>query len=110
MSDMIGRLNAALEGRYEVERELGEGGMATVHLATDRETGKKVAEEFALWEPCHRQLLGNGIVGFENVGGDIDKVTGKRVTIAAFPWRWVKGDGCIGRMVAIVDPKGEFRL
>ncbi len=29
MSDPITRLNAALEGRYAVERELGEGGMAT---------------------------------------------------------------------------------
>ena len=28
MSDAITRLNAALEGRYTVERELGEGGMA----------------------------------------------------------------------------------
>ena len=26
MSDAITRLNAALEGRYRVERELGEGG------------------------------------------------------------------------------------
>ena len=71
---------------------------------------QKVAEEFSLWEPCHRELLGNGIIGFENVGGEIDKVTGKRVTIAAFPWRWVKGDACIVRMVAIVDPTGEYRL
>ncbi len=30
MSDAIARLNAALEGRYTIERELGEGGMATV--------------------------------------------------------------------------------
>ncbi len=30
MSDPITRLNAALEGRYEIQRELGEGGMATV--------------------------------------------------------------------------------
>ena len=30
MSDPITRLNAALEGRYAIERELGEGGMATV--------------------------------------------------------------------------------
>ncbi len=29
MSDVVARLNAALEGRYRVERELGEGGMAT---------------------------------------------------------------------------------
>ena len=28
MSDPITRLNAALEGRYRIERELGEGGMA----------------------------------------------------------------------------------
>jgi serine/threonine-protein kinase len=35
MSDPITRLNAALEGRYRIERELGQGGMATVYLARD---------------------------------------------------------------------------
>jgi len=30
MSDAVNRLNAALEGRYSIERELGEGGMVTV--------------------------------------------------------------------------------
>jgi hypothetical protein len=30
MSDPIARLTAALEGRYRIERELGEGDMATV--------------------------------------------------------------------------------
>lgn len=43
-------------------------------------------------------------------GGDLDKVTGKRVTFAAFPWRWVGGDGCTVRLVAIVDPTGSYRL
>jgi serine/threonine protein kinase len=37
MTDPITRLNAALEGRYVIERELGEGGMATVYLADDFE-------------------------------------------------------------------------
>ncbi len=36
MSDPVSRLNAALEGRYAIERELGEGGMATVYLADEK--------------------------------------------------------------------------
>ncbi len=43
MSDPITRLNAALEGRYSIERELGEGGMATVYLAEDLRHERKVA-------------------------------------------------------------------
>jgi kynurenine formamidase len=76
----------------------------------EAETGRPVLEDFPKWEPCHRHLLSNGIVGFENVGGDIDAVTGHRVTFAAFPWRWMKGDGCIIRLVAMLDPTGEFRI
>ncbi len=43
MSDAITRLNAALEGRYTIEREIGEGGMATVYLADDLKHNRKVA-------------------------------------------------------------------
>ena len=43
MSDAVARLNAALEGRYSIERELGEGGMATVYLADDLRHERKVA-------------------------------------------------------------------
>jgi hypothetical protein len=36
MSDPGTRLNLALEGRYRIEREHGEGGMAMVYLADDQ--------------------------------------------------------------------------
>jgi eukaryotic-like serine/threonine-protein kinase len=37
------RLRAALEGRYEIVRELGRGGMATVYLAKDLKHDREVA-------------------------------------------------------------------
>jgi len=43
MQDPVGRLNAALTGRYEIERALGQGGMATVYLAQDVRHQRKVA-------------------------------------------------------------------
>src|SRR5438128_468824 len=42
-TDQLERLNAALAGRYTVERELGSGGMATVYLADDVKHQRKVA-------------------------------------------------------------------
>jgi eukaryotic-like serine/threonine-protein kinase len=36
-------LQSALPGRYRVVREIGRGGMATVYLADDNETGRQVA-------------------------------------------------------------------
>ncbi len=43
MPDPITRLNAALEGRYRIESELGVGGMATGYLADDLKHERKVA-------------------------------------------------------------------
>ncbi len=45
MSDAVARLNAALEGRYAIERELGECGMATVYLADDKMLAPRQQED-----------------------------------------------------------------
>jgi len=43
MSTPYARLTAALADRYRLERELGQGGMATVYLAEDLRHGRRVA-------------------------------------------------------------------
>ncbi len=43
VTDRIAQINANLVGRYVVERELGQGGMATVYLAEDVKHHRKVA-------------------------------------------------------------------
>jgi len=55
------------------------------------------------WEPCHKMMLGHGIVGVENLGGDLAKVSGKRFRFFCFPLRWYLGDGCMARCVAEID-------
>src|SRR6186997_1815439 len=41
--DLTARLSSTLSDRYEVEREIGAGGMATVYLARDLRHNRKVA-------------------------------------------------------------------
>ena len=43
MPEQLGRLQGNLEGRYQIEREIGRGGMATVYLARDVHHDRPVA-------------------------------------------------------------------
>ncbi|MBI4500254.1 MAG: hypothetical protein HY700_03745 [Gemmatimonadetes bacterium] len=43
VTDPAARLSAGLSDRYQIERELGEGGMATVYLAHDLRHDRRVA-------------------------------------------------------------------
>jgi kynurenine formamidase len=73
-------------------------------------TGREAIADFPEWNPAHKTLLKAGIPTIENVGADLDAVTGKRCTFQGFPWKWHEGDACVIRLVAMFDPSGEFRL
>src|SRR5262249_49302863 len=66
--------------------------------------------DFAEWNAAHKVLLAAGIPTVENVGADLDKLSGKRCTFQGFPWKWLEGDACVIRLVAMFDPKGTNRL
>ena len=73
-------------------------------------TGREAIKDFPEWNAAHKVLLAAGIPTIENVGGDLDKLSGKRCTFQGFPWKWHEGDACVIRLVAILDPKGNNRL
>jgi len=73
-------------------------------------TGREAIADFPDWNPAHRTLLSAGIPTIENVGADLDEVSGKRCTFQGFPWRWLEGDACVIRLVAMLDPSGAVRL
>jgi kynurenine formamidase len=87
-------------------------GPAQPHLDVEykAETGRHIIDDFPYWEPAHKIMMTNGIPGIENIGGDIDAITGRRCSFFAFPWRWPEGEGCALRVVAVLDPKQAFRF
>jgi hypothetical protein len=67
--------------------------------------GKPLAEVFddTKYQLMHLEMFPFGIIHAECVGGDIDLLLNRRVTIGFFPWRFVDGEASIGRCVAMVD-------
>ena len=82
MSGALDRLAAALADRYRLERELGQGGMATVYLAEDLKHQRKVAIKVLRPELA-------AVLGAERFVQEADRVVGAAMseTIAevAFP-------------------------
>ncbi|MCG8441133.1 MAG: cyclase family protein, partial [Caulobacterales bacterium] len=75
-----------------------------------RTTGRDPGADFPDFAPAHKTLLAAGIPTIENVGGALDAVTGQRSTFHAMPWRWIEGDACVVRLVAIHDPGQSYRV
>jgi kynurenine formamidase len=55
------------------------------------------------YQLMHIEMFPAGIIHAECIGGDIDLLLNRRVTIGFFPWRFVDGEASIGRCVAFVD-------
>jgi kynurenine formamidase len=55
------------------------------------------------YQLMHLEMFPYGIIHAECLGGDIDLLVNRRVTVGFFPWRFVDGESCIGRCVAILD-------
>lgn len=71
----------------------------------ERRMGKKLNEIFPRdrVHPMHAKLFPLDIIHAENVGGDIDQVSNKRMMIGAFPWKFVGGEASICRIVGFLD-------
>jgi kynurenine formamidase len=67
--------------------------------------GLPLAEYFTddKYQLMHIEMFPHGIIHAECLGGDIDLILNQRVTVGFFPWRFVDGESCIGRCVAMVD-------
>ena len=67
--------------------------------------GMPLAEFFddSKYQLMHLELFPHGIIHAECLGGDLDLLLNRRVTVGMFPWRFVDGESCISRCVAMVE-------
>jgi arylformamidase len=67
--------------------------------------GATLAERFTpdKYQLMHIEMFPHHIIHAECIGGDIDLLANRRVTIGFFPWRFVDGESSIGHCVAMVD-------
>ena len=67
--------------------------------------GKTIEEVFPVkdMEYVHYALARNDILAVEIFGKELEEVKNCRVTLGAFPWRWVGGEGCVCRCAAFLE-------
>lgn len=71
--------------------------------------GKTLADYFddSKYQLMHLEMFNHGIIHAECLGGEIDLILNRRVQVGFFPWRFVDGESCIGRCVAML-PDDEY--
>ncbi len=68
-------------------------------------TGAPIEETLPMkyFEYAHYKTARNDLCAVEIFGKEILQILNQRVTLGAFPWRWLGGEGCICRVVAFLD-------
>jgi arylformamidase len=71
-------------------------------------TGKSIEQTLPKkwFDGNHYKTARNNVPMVENLGGDLAQIASRRVTLGAFPWRWVGGEGCICRVAAFLEDVG----
>ncbi len=71
----------------------------------EEQFGKPIEEAFPMkyMEYVHYKLARNDVLAVEIFGKELAEVKNRRVTLGAFPWRWVGGEGCICRCAAFLE-------
>jgi len=69
--------------------------------------GQSLEEVFSddKYQLMHIEMFPDGIIHAECLGGAIDLLLNRRVTVGMFPWRFVDGESSIARCVAFLDDK-----
>jgi kynurenine formamidase len=67
--------------------------------------GKPLAEYYddSKYQLMHLEMFPYGIIHAECIGGDLDLILNRRLTVGFFPWRFVDGEASIGRCAAMVE-------
>jgi kynurenine formamidase len=74
-------------------------------MVFQKKFGKTLAQFFddTKYQLMHLEMFPYDILHAECLGGDIDLVLNRRLTVGFFPWRFVDGEASIGRCVAMVE-------